>query len=256
MSGVPQIFDTRLRRLRRARAAQGFGAHAFLATRARDEIGERLVAFNVPISTGVWRGAIMPEERGSWIGADSVGSIAPGARLLFDDEAAPFGDATLDAFVSVLTLHAVNDLPGALAQIRRCLKPGGVFMAALFGGRTLQELKLAFAEAELEVDGGVSPRVAPFVDVRDAGGLLQRTGFVEPVADIDTVTVEYAHPLKLLADLRGMGETNVLVERRRTFLKRRVLQRACELYAKESGDNDGRVTATFELLYLTGWARR
>jgi hypothetical protein len=124
----------------------------------------------------------------------------------------------------------------------------------MLGGRTLHELRLALAEAEVEVEGGLSPRVAPFVDVRDAGGLLQRAGFALPVADVDTVTVRYEHPLKLLADLRGMGETNVLHERRRTFLKRGVLARASEIYAKKFAGPDGRVPATFDIVYLTGWA--
>ncbi len=254
MNGVPQIFDTKLRRRRRARAAQDFDGYAFLATRAREEIAERLAAISRPIRAAVWRGAIAPPE-GMWFRADSVSSLAGAGGLVFDDEAVPFGDETLDAYVSVLMLHAVNDLPGALAQIRRCLKPGGLFMAALFGGQTLRELKLALADAEIEIAGGLSPRVAPTVDVRDAGALLQRAGFALPVADVETVTARYDHPLKLLADLRGMGETNVLTERRRAFLRRTVLQRACDVYIEKFAAQDARVPATFEMLYLTGWAR-
>jgi len=256
MSNVPQIFDTRLRRRRRARAAQQFDAYAFLATRARDEIADRLGALNRPIQAAVWRGATAHPAVGdaNWIGADSVRPLVPAGGVVFDDEALPFGAGTLDAYVSVLMLHTVNDLPGALTQIRRCLKPDGLFMAALFGGQTLQELKVALAEAEIEIAGGLSPRVAPMVDVRDAGALLQRAGFASPVADIDAVTVRYEHPLKLLADLRGMGETNVLSERRRTFLRRGVLSRACEVYIEKLADPDGRVAATFDVLYLTGWA--
>lgn len=254
MNGVPQIFDTKLRRLRRARAAQDFDAYAFLATRAREEIEERLAAIGPPIRTAVWRGAIAPPES-KWLRADSVPSLAGAGGVVFDDEALPFADETLDAYVSVLMLHGVNDLPGALAQIRRCLKPDGLFMAALFGGQTLHELKLALAEAEIEITGGLSPRVAPAVDVRDAGALLQRAGFALPVADVETMTVRYDHPLKLLADLRGMGETSVLTERRGTFLRRKVLQRACDVYVEKFASKDNRVPATFEILYLTGWAR-
>lgn len=255
MTGVPQIFDTRLRRRRRARAAQQFDAYSFLATSARDEIGERLSVIDPLLARAVWHGAIAPPPigGGQWLRTDSVTSLAPAGGLVFDEEALPFGQATLSAYVSVLMLHAVNDLPGAFAQIRRCLKPGGLFMAALFGGRTLEELKSALAEAEIEVVGGLSPRVAPTVDVRDAGALLQRAGFAEPVADVDTVRVQYAHPLKLLADLRGMGETNILAQRRRTFLRRQVLKRACERYVERFG-GEGRVTATFEILFLTGFA--
>jgi len=150
-------------------------------------------------------------------------------------------------------LHTTNDLPGALTQIRRSLKAGGLFLAGMFGGRTLHELRTSLAEAEIEIEGGLSPRVAPFVDVRDAGALLQRAGFELPVADVDVLTARYAHPLKLLVDLRGMGETNVLVERRRSFLKRRVLARACEIYMQRFKGADARVPATFEILYLTGW---
>jgi NADH dehydrogenase [ubiquinone] 1 alpha subcomplex assembly factor 5 len=254
MTGVPQIFDARLRRVRRARAAQQFDAYAFLATRARDEIAERLSATNLSLRNGVWRGAVAPPEGVPWIRADSVSSLAGCGGIVFDDEALPFGEATLDAYVSVLMLHAVNDLPGALAQIRRALKPGGLFVAALFGGQTLQELKLALSEAEIEVVGGLSPRVAPTVDVRDAGALLQRAGFALPVADVEAITVRYDHPLKLLADLRGMGETNVLIERRRTFLRRQVLKRAFDIYNGTFAIDDSRVPATFELVYLTGWS--
>jgi NADH dehydrogenase [ubiquinone] 1 alpha subcomplex assembly factor 5 len=255
MNGVPQIFDTKLRRRRRARAAQQFDAYAFLATRARDEIEERLAAINPPMRAAVWRGATAPLYGGThWIRADSVLANLPAGGIVFDDEAIPFGDGTLDAYVSVLMLHGVNDLPGALAQIRRCLKPKGLFMAALFGGQTLQELKLALGEAEIEITGGLSPRVAPTVDVRDAGALLQRAGFALPVSDVETITVRYEHPLKLLADLRGMGETNVLTERRPTFLRRTVLQRAFDIYVERFAGQDARVPATFEMLYLTGWA--
>lgn len=255
MSGVPQIFDTRLRRRRRARAAQQFDAYSFLATNARDELGERLSAINPRIKLAVWRGATAPPPigEGQWVRTDSVASHVAAGGVVFDDEALPFGSALFDAYASVLMLHAVNDLPGALAQIRRCLKPGGVFLAALFGGRTLEELKSVLGEAEIEIAGGLSPRIAPAVDVRDAGALLQRAGFVQPVADVDTMRVHYTHPLKLLADLRGMGETNVLTERRRTVLRRKVLERACEKYVETFG-SEGRVYATFEILFLTGFA--
>ena len=162
--------------------------------------------------------------------------------------------ASLDLYASLLTLHAINDLPGAITQIKRCLRPDGLFLAALFGGQTLQELKASLAQAEIEIDGGLSPRVFPFADIRDAGGLLQRAGFALPVADTDKITVHYDHPLKLLADLQAMGETNILRQRRKLFLKRRVLMRAMEIYARDFTGDDGRVRATFEIIYLTGWA--
>lgn len=256
MSGVPQIFDARLRRRRRARAARAFDAFSFLASAARDEIAERLAVFDQPLSLGVWNGAIAPPAAPSiaWIHGDSVARFVPRGGVVFDEAQLPFAQGTLDVYAAVLTLHTVNDLPGALSQIRGALKPGGLFLAAMLGGRTLHELRVALTEAEAEVEGGVSPRVAPFVDTPDAGALLQRAGFALPVADVDSVTVHYEHPLKLFADLRGMGETNVLNDRRRTFLKRSVLGRACALYAEKFGGTDGRVPATFDLLYLTGRA--
>lgn len=256
MSGVPQIFDTKLRRLRRGRAASGFDAFSFLAATARDEIGERLAIVPQPFARAVWYGAVEPPalEKVTWLLGDGApGFVMPGG-VVFDEDALPFGAQSLDCYASVLTLHALNDLPGALAQIRRCLRPNGLFLAALLGGHTLHELRLALAEAEIELEGGLSPRVAPFIDVRDAGALLQRAGFALPVADVDTTTVRYEHPLKLFSDLRGMGETNVLMERRRTFLKRGVLARAAEIYARKFAGPDGRVPATFDVLYLTGWA--
>lgn len=255
MSDVPRIFDTRLRRLRRARAACSFPDFAFLAHASACEIGERLAATPRPFTRAVWCGAVEPPrvEGLHWLCGDAVAAFAPGG-VVFDEEFLPFGSGTLDLYASALTLHVLNDLPGALTQIRRALKADGLFMAALFGGQTLHELRAALAEAEIEIDGGLSPRVAPFVDIRDAGALLQRAGFVQPVADVDVVHAHYEHPLKLLADLRGMGETNVLSERRRRFLKRGVLARACELYFAKYASEDGRVRATFETLYLTAWS--
>jgi len=254
MSGVPKIFDSRLRRMRRRRAAAGFSSFAFLADAVAEEIGERLRALGVTATTAVSYGACVPQAPLDWIRGDLEASLLPPGGVVFNEEDLPFAASSLDLYASVLTLHAVNDLPGALAQVRRCLRPGGLFVAGLLGGETLRELRAALGQAEIEIDGGLSPRVAPFVDVRDAGSLLQRAGFAEPVADIDSVTVHYEHPLKLMADLRGMGETNVLGERRRQFLKRAVLMRACALYLGQARESDGRVPATFQLLYLTGRA--
>jgi SAM-dependent methyltransferase len=153
-----------------------------------------------------------------------------------------------------LSLHLLNDIPGALIQIRRALKPDGLFLAAVLGGRTLHELREALSVAEEEIDGGVSPRVAPFADVRDYGGLLQRAGFALPVTDVDVVEVTYASALDLMRELKGMGASNVLTLRRRTPLKREILMRACEIYAQRFPVNGGRITATFEIIHLTGWA--
>jgi SAM-dependent methyltransferase len=166
----------------------------------------------------------------------------------------PFADGSLDLVVSALARHLVNDLPGTLVQIRRALKPDGLFLAALLGGETLTELRRSFAAAEAEIEGGVSPRVAPFADIRDLGGLLQRAGLALPVADADRLTVRYATPLDLMRDLRGMGATNALVERRRMPLRRATLLRMTEVYAEQFSDADGRLRATFDIVWLSGWA--
>jgi SAM-dependent methyltransferase len=156
--------------------------------------------------------------------------------------------------VSLLALQGVNDLPGALIQIRRALKPDGLLVAALLGGGSLAELRQAFAQAEGELEGGASPRVAPFADLRDLGGLLQRAGFALPVTDSDLFHVRYASPFGLMRDLRRMGLTNALNDRRKTPLRRATLLRAAEIYAERFADPDGRVRATFEIVWLSGWA--
>ena len=171
-----------------------------------------------------------------------------------DEEVLPFRDASLDLIVSGLALQHVNDLPGVLAQARRALKPDGLLLAALLGGSTLNELRSAFLAAEEEIEGGASPRVAPFADVRDLGALLQRAQLALPVVDADTVTVTYADPLALMRELRAMGATNVLRARRRAPLRRATLLRAIEIYQERFGLADGRIPATFEILTLTAWA--
>lgn len=177
-----------------------------------------------------------------------------GRKAVADEERLPFGDDTLDLAVSTLSLHWTNDLVGALIQIRRALRPDGLFIGAIFGGATLTELRQALLQAEDEVTGGASFRVSPFADAIDAAGLLQRAGFALPVADVDRVKVRYGHPLELLRDLRRMGETSVLLDRSRKPLSRRVLLRAMEIYVERFAEADGRVPATFEIVAVTGWA--
>lgn len=174
--------------------------------------------------------------------------------LVADEERLPFADQSLALVTSLLALQSVNDLPGALVQIRRALAPDGLFLGCFFGGFTLTELRQALTEAESELEGGASPRVAPFADVRAAGSLLQRAGFTLPVTDAEPVTVRYGHPLALLADLRAMGLTNVLHARRRTPLRRSTLMRAMAIYADRFSDPDGKVRATFEMIWVSGWA--
>src|ERR1019366_9086697 len=181
-------------------------------------------------------------------------TVRTGLAVAADEEALPFRDGALDLVVSGLGLHFVNDLPGTLVQIRRALKPDGLFMAALLGGDTLTELRQAFAAAEAEIDGGISPRVLPFADLRDLGALLQRAGFALPVTDVDRLTVRYASPLALMHELRRMGATNPLIDRSRRPLRRATLARMLEIYAERFADPDARIRATFEIVYLSGWA--
>ena len=171
-----------------------------------------------------------------------------------DEEALPFGSESLDLVLSNLSLHWANDLPGAFIQIRQALRPEGLFLATMLGGETLKEIRQAMAEAEIAEEKSVSPRVSPFADVRDAGGLLQRTGFQLPVVDSETMTVSYPDPFKLMKDLRGMGETNAVNDRRPGFTRRRTMMRMAERYVALFGDSNGRVPATFQVLTLPAWA--
>lgn len=250
MTSPPIIFDRRTSRMRRLRARHRFRDHDFLFRLAAEEIQERLEAL---LPTAIGDAAVS-----GFVGLPDMARLAArvtvSTPLELDEETSPFAPASLDLYVSILTLHTVNDLPGALIQIRRALKPNGRFMAALFGPRTLGELRAVLSEAELEIEGGVSPRVHPFVDVRDAGALLQRAGFEEPVADTFDVPVVYRTPRRLLDDLRGMGETNVLIQRRKGPLRRATLARALANYA-ERFQVEGGVGATFELLFISGKSR-
>ncbi|WP_091969118.1 methyltransferase domain-containing protein [Methylobacterium gossipiicola] len=263
MTPPPPLFDTALARARLARARRADYAD-FLLARCADDLDDRLgavlrrfgraVDFGTPISDVALRLAASGR-------CDSVLRLAPvpdarpGLPLAVGDpEALPLAPASIDLAVSLLALQHVNDLPGALAQLRRALRPDGLFIACLLGGRSLTELRQAFGQAESEVEGGISPRVAPFAEVREMGSLLQRAGFALPVTDVETLTVRYADPFALLRDLRAMGLTNVLTERRRTPLRRATLMRAAAIYAERFSDPDGRMRATFEILWLSGWA--
>ena len=257
------IFDRALLRRRRRRAA-ALGPATFLLDRVADDLAERLATvlrrFELAVDLGTPGEAVRNalarlESVGSIVAADVMPDATRGEIFVAaDEEALPFGDATLDLVVSALALQFVNDLPGVLVQIRRALKPDGLFLAALLGGETLTELRQSFAAAESDIEGGVSPRVAPFADLRDLGALLQRAGFALPVTDVDRVTVRYDSVFGLMHDLRRMGATNALLARRRTPLKRATLQRMAEIYAQRFADDDGRVRATFEIIWLSGWA--
>ena len=185
------------------------------------------------------------------LGSKSIQSMA------WDDDRLPFDPDQFDLVVSVLGLHWANDLPGVLQEIRRVLKPDGLFLACLFGGGTLNELRSALIEAETEITGGISPRLSPLPGLQDMAGLLQRAGFALPVADIERVTVRYSHPMKLLQDLKGMGEQAAFLKRdgqERRPLSRRILARMSDIYAERFSDPDGKVRASFEIIWLSGWA--
>jgi SAM-dependent methyltransferase len=260
---APRVFDRSLLR-RRRRRARALGPATFLIDRVAADLDDRLSSVLRRFELAADLGSPSPAVRrllaprvGSLIAvaaaAEDVRDHA-GPKLVADEEALPFADATLDLVVSLLALQSVNDLPGTLVQVRRALKPDGLFLAALLGGDTLSELRRSFAAAEAEVEGGASPHVAPFVDTREAGALLQRAGFALPVADVDRITVRYASPFDLMRDLRRMGATNPLVERRRAPLRRATLVRMAELYAERFSDPDGRLRASFDVVWLSGWA--
>jgi SAM-dependent methyltransferase len=259
------VFDRKQVRRQRDRAAPKLGAHDFLLR----EVGERLVDrlsdmarhFPQALDLGCHSGELgrILQGRGAiqrLIASDLSPVMANGAgplAIAADEEALPFQARSFDLVISNLSLHWVNDLPGCLLQIRHVLKEDALFLATMLGGETLIELRRCLQDAELQEEGGASPRVSPFADVRDAGALLQRAGFALPVVDVDTLTVTYPSPLKLLADLRGMGETNAVAARRKTFTRKATLLRALSLYQERYADDQGRVPATFQILTLTAW---
>jgi SAM-dependent methyltransferase len=257
---TPVVFDRDLLRARRARAA-ALGPSTFLIERAVEDLSDRLAAvlryFDRAVDLGTPTDAVCRALAASGKVGTAIRTQGPSdaaLAVIADEEALPFRDGALDLVVSALALQFVNDLPGTLIQIRRALKPDGLFLAALAGGDTLTELRQSFAAAEAEVEAGISPRVAPFIDVRDLGALLQRAGFALPVTDVDRVTVRYASPVALMHDLRRMGATNPLLERSRRPLKRATLRRMTEIYVERFADRDGRIRATFEIVWLSAWA--
>jgi NADH dehydrogenase [ubiquinone] 1 alpha subcomplex assembly factor 5 len=265
MTAPPVIFDRRLLTLRRDRAAGGAEAHAFLLERVADDFAERLAIVNrtfpIGLNIDAHHGLLSRRLRGLGT-AGTVIDAEPSARLraqcdgpviAADIEDLGLPDGSFDLVVSGLSLQLVNDLPGALIQLRRALKPDGLLLASLFGGETLRELREAWLIAEEELTGGASPRVAPFADVRAIGSLLQRAGFALPVADSDTVRVTYASPLDLMREIKGMGASNMLADRRRVPVTRGLLMRAAEVYAERFPAPGGRVVATFEIVTLTAW---
>lgn len=252
------VFDRALYRRRLARALAA-GYPDFLLARCAGDLEERLGAVLRRFEQAADLGSPLPlAVAGLRVKAEGVLRMAESqgvaADLVGDLEALPLALGSLDLAASLLSLHTVNDLPGALIQIRRALKPDGLFIGCLLAGQSLTELRQALLAAEVEATGGASPRVAPFADLRDLGSLLQRAGFALPVVDSEVVTVRYGEMFGLLRDLRAMGWSNALVERSRKPLRRSVLLRAAELYAERFADPDGRLRATFEIVWLSGWA--
>ena len=238
----------------------------FLLVRAADDLLERLStvkrSFRHVLDLGTPRPAVATLLAAALPDAE-ITRAAPSLRtlgtgrwrsLVADEEQQPFAPESFDLVVSIQALHAVNDLPGTLVQVRRALKPDGLFLGCLFGGSTLTELRDSFSAAETEIEGGTSPRVAPFSDLRALGGLLQRAGFALPVTDVEPLTVRYAHLFKLFGDMRAMGGTNALTLRHKAPISKALLARTAELYTQRHSDPDGRLRATFELAWLSGWA--
>ncbi len=264
-----KVFDRSLVRKHRDRAAAGFAAHDFLIREVAERLADRLDdvtrRFPLALDLGCHTGEIAATLGGrggieQLVQCDLSPAMAARAAvnghptLAVDEEWLPFAPASFDLVISCLSLHWVNDLPGTLVQIRRALKPDGLFLAAVLGAGTLVELRQSLMDAELAEEGGVSPRVSPFADVRDLGALLQRAGFALPVVDADAVTVTYGDPLRLLTDLRGMGEANACVEQRRGLTRRATLMQALQAYQSGFAGGDGRLPATFQVMTMTGWA--
>ena len=257
---APRLFDRALaaRRLDRALSQ---GPADFLLTRAVDDLADRLSLIKREFADALDLATPGPQAARA-LKAAQVTRIAPSLAslgeghfrgLVADPERPPLSAGAFDLAVSLLALHQIDDLPGLLIQLRRALRPDGLFLAVLPGGDTLQELRACLTEAEADIFGGASPRVAPFADARALGGLLQRAGFALPVVDSDRFVVRYSDMFALMRDLRAFGQTSALAERPRRFARREFFARAAALYAERFADADGRVRATFEFLWLSGW---
>ena len=248
---APKLFDRALLRMRQDRALR-VGPAAFLLDRVAEDMEERLHAVLRDFSdvADIWT----PGEVLRKPSRDRFKSISQIGMHDAEAETLPFQPESLDLAVSGLAFQFVNDLPGVLTQIRRALRPDGLLLASLIGGDTLTELRQSFAAAEAECEGGVSPRVAPFADLRDVGALLQRAGFALPVTDVDRIVVRYDSAFALMQDLRRMGATNILAERRRTPTRRATMLRMAQIYGERFADPDQRIRATFDVIWLSGWA--
>jgi len=261
---APALFDQKAIRLRLQRAIRQ-GPADFLLARVADDLVDRLAVLTKRFPRALDWASCGPHGAEVLATSDRIDQVvraslvpdvmdfAPWQSLIVDGGLVPFGGQTFDLVSSLLALQIVDDLPGALVQLRRVLRPDGLLVGCVLGGETLTELRQVLAAAEIDCEGGLSPRVAPFVDLRDMGGLLQRAGFALPVTDSDQVTVRYKDIFGLIADLRAMGATNPLLARQRKPMGKATLLRASELYREKFGDPDGRIRASFEIIWFSGW---
>jgi SAM-dependent methyltransferase len=249
-ANAPVLFDRTLLRARQDRARRQ-GEVTFLLDRVAEDMADRISAVKRDFAdvADIW-------TPGDVLRAPLADRFKSVRRINLDSasEVLPLQPESLDLAVSALAFQFVNDLPGVLAQVRRALRPDGLLLAAFPGGDTLTELRQSFAAAEAECEGGVSPRVAPFADLRDIGHLLQRAGLALPVTDVDRIVVRYDNAFALMRDVRGMGATNILLERRRTPTRRATMLRMAQIYAERFADADGRIRATFDIVWLSAWA--
>jgi NADH dehydrogenase [ubiquinone] 1 alpha subcomplex assembly factor 5 len=259
------IFDRTLLKQKRDRVSTSFSDYSFLINEVGDRLFDRLNdvnrgfenILNLGAREGFLSQSIASTQKGSFLIStelsEKFSNFWKGLGIICDEEYLPFKPKAFDLVISNLNLHWVNDLPGALIQINTTLKPDGLFLATMFGGDTLIELRNSLIEAEIKIEGGASPRVSPFADIKDMGGLLQRAGFALPVADIDTIKVNYPNAFKLMSDLRGMGESNNILKRKKNPLRRETIIEMAKIYQKRHGYESGEVPATFQIIYLTGW---
>lgn len=262
-SSIPRLFDVHALTLHAERAMRLNQPADFLLQRAANDLSDRLAVvlrdfehrldLGTPLPLAASMLAQKPGQLTRLVQPGWPTGNGPWTTVESPLETLPLTPESFDLAVSLLALQSVDDLPGTLIQLRRALKPDGLFIACLLGGETLTELRQSFLEAEIAVEGGASPRVAPFADLRDCGTLLQRAGFAMPVTDVDRVIVRYSDPFALMRDLRAMGAANPLAERRRGFLRRETLMKAAQIYAERFSDDDGRVRATFDLVWMSGW---
>jgi NADH dehydrogenase [ubiquinone] 1 alpha subcomplex assembly factor 5 len=250
------IFDRSRLQKNRARTAANIQKYDFLHRWVSSQITERLQDIKHSFIKILQIGGTVPMAQNAFHMDIGKNIISEYSNLSFmgDEEFLPIKKSFFDLIISSLTLHATNDLPGALVQLKRALKPDGLFIAAMFGGETLRELRESLMHAEMELKGGASPRVFPFADKPQMGNLMQRAGYALPVVDSEIVTVTYENLFKLMHDLRGMGETNIILKRNNAYMGREFFSRAADYYAKNFSEPGGRIRASFEIIFLLGWS--